>query len=105
MQIRSELTENHVLKIYEDPADNQYRRQVQACPRRGGLICGMKYEGQDIIVPVPPEVLSHRSRKVRGGIPIMFPQAGPGPGTQSRFPKLPQHGNARDSAWWAPLWL
>ena len=39
---------------------------------------------------------------VRGGIPILFPNAGPV--DSSKYPNLKQHGFARDSSKWKSVW-
>lgn len=64
--------------------------QVSVCPERGGIITSIMIDNTEILYPDPN---NFQSEKIRGGIPIMFPNAGPDE------EGLPQHGFARDSKW------
>jgi galactose mutarotase-like enzyme len=66
------------------------------CPERGGIITAMTIRGKDILY-MDEETFLDPSKNVRGGIPILFPNAGPldhGPYS------LEQHGFARKSSLW-----
>ena len=67
------------------------------CPDRGGIITSLILGGKEILY-MDRETLLDTSKSVRGGIPILFPNAGPIEGSQ--FPELKQHGFARTSSAW-----
>ena len=70
---------------------------VSFCPARGGLITGIQIAGRQILY-MNWRSFHDLSRNVRGGIPVMFPNAGPITG--SDYPELPQHGFARKCGDW-----
>jgi galactose mutarotase-like enzyme len=74
--------------------------EVSFCPRRGGMITSLKLQGKEILYF--DEVTFYDTQaSVRGGMPILFPNAGIIPeGTQnSELSNLKRHGFARDMAW------
>lgn len=71
--------------------------EVSCSPPRGGIITSLKMGGKEILY-MDEETFLNEQVNVRGGIPILFPNAGPN--ESSAFPKLKQHGFARTSAQW-----
>jgi galactose mutarotase-like enzyme len=67
------------------------------CPERGGIITSLKLNGQEILY-LDEETFNNTGVSVKGGIPILFPNAGPLT-KNSEFPNLSQHGFARNSEW------
>jgi len=65
-------------------------------PERGGIITSLKLFGREILF-LNEETLLDDTKNVRGGIPILFPQAGPLP-EGSLYP-LKQHWFARNMPW------
>lgn len=72
--------------------------EVSVCPQRGGIITSLKLNGTEILF-LNPENFNDINNNVRGGIPILFPNAGPIT-TDSEFSNLKQHGFARISSDW-----
>lgn len=70
---------------------------VSLCKERGGIITSIQYAGTEILY-LDTCTLYNEKSNVRGGIPILFPNAGPLHGTE--YPFLRQHGFARDSSAW-----
>ncbi len=66
-------------------------------PERGGIITSLKLKGKEILY-MEDETLFNPDVNVKGGIPVLFPNAGP-LSENSLFPKLPQHGFARNAKW------
>lgn len=89
---------------FSDPASGD---QLRLVPERGGLVCGWRCGGQELLY-FDAERFADPSKSVRGGIPVLFPICGNLPDDtlalpQGRF-RLPQHGFARDLPWTiAPL--
>ncbi|OGI89419.1 hypothetical protein A2911_02530 [Candidatus Nomurabacteria bacterium RIFCSPLOWO2_01_FULL_40_15] len=71
--------------------------QVSFCPQRGGIITSIKFKGKEILY-LDVATLQDPKVNVKGGIPILFPNAGPIESVQ--YPNLKQHGFARDSSRW-----
>lgn len=75
--------------------------EVSYCPERGGIITSIKLHGKEILY-MDEATFQDTKLSVKGGIPVLFPNAGP---IQSpRFPDLKQHGFARDFRWQAQKW-
>lgn len=70
---------------------------VSFCPERGGIITSIKFKDREILY-LDPATLQDPKVNVKGGIPILFPNAGPL--ENSPYPNLKQHGFARDSSQW-----
>lgn len=69
--------------------------EVSYFPERGGIITSLKLKGKDIFYLDQSTIDS--AGPVRGGIPILFPNAGE---IESReFPLLARHGFARNMPW------
>lgn len=58
--------------------------------RHGATVTSWKIMGQELLYLSPKAVFAP-GKAIRGGIPVVFPQFGPG--------MLPQHGFARNSTW------
>lgn len=71
--------------------------EVFYCPERGGIISSIKLGGKEILY-LDEETFNDLKSNVKGGVPILFPNAGP-LAEGSKFPNLEQHGFARKSAW------
>ncbi len=69
---------------------------VVIIPQKGGIVAKFTVDGKDILY-LDELTLSDPNGKVRGGIPILFPNAGPF--DQTGKYKLPQHGFARVLPW------
>ncbi|MDD4412528.1 MAG: methyltransferase domain-containing protein [Patescibacteria group bacterium] len=70
--------------------------EVSFCPERGGIISSLKLKGKEVLY-MDNDSFKDTQKNVRGGIPILFPNAGPV--EDSRY-KLKQHGFARTSDKW-----
>jgi galactose mutarotase-like enzyme len=71
--------------------------EISFCPLRGGSITSIKCKGTEILY-LDEATLNNPETHIRGGIPILFPNAGPI--ESSLYPHLQQHGFARDSSHW-----
>ena len=71
--------------------------EVSYCPERGGIITSIKLGGKEILY-LDEETFKNVDTNVKGGIPILFPNAGPIT-ESSEFINLEQHGFARKSKW------
>lgn len=72
--------------------------EVSYCPERGGIITSIKLRGKEILY-LDEETFQNVEVNTRGGIPVLFPNAGPI--KSSEFPDLKQHGFARGANWLA----
>ena len=73
-------------------------QRLEVAPWRGGLATSYRVHGREIFYL--DQASFDGGGSVRGGIPVLFPWAGPLPdGTFGVEGKLPQHGVARQSAW------
>lgn len=76
-------------------------QQLSIVPERGALITGWKVGSEDILY-MDRETLLDKSKSVRGGIPVLFPLAGPVRDgkyeVDGQTYALGQHGFARNSA-------
>jgi galactose mutarotase-like enzyme len=76
-------------------------QQLFVVPERGALITGWKIGSQDILY-MDRDTLLDKSKSVRGGIPVLFPLAGPVRDgkyeVEGQSYALGQHGFARSSA-------
>lgn len=70
--------------------------EVSFCPERGGIITSIKLKEKEVLY-LEADTLADKTKNVRGGIPILFPNAGPI--KEGKYP-LPQHGYARTSDKW-----
>lgn len=71
-------------------------------PERGGLLCGWRCEGREILY-FDTQRFADPTLSMRGGVPVLFPICGNLPDNrlplpQGNFP-LPQHGFARTMPW------
>ncbi len=72
--------------------------EVSLCPDKGGIITSIKVKGKEILRQ-DPHNFEDPDYKMRGGIPILFPNAGP---LKEGGPYLlKQHGFVRDSDKWS----
>jgi galactose mutarotase-like enzyme len=74
--------------------------EVFFCPARGGIITSLKFGGQEILY-FDDETFKNLDENVRGGIPILFPNAGliPDDIKPAKMKNLKQHGFARNLSW------
>lgn len=76
--------------------------EVRLVPGRGGLVTHWSVDGEALLF-LDEATLVDVSRNVRGGIPLLFPNAGPLPAEGVVFGgrriSQPQHGLARLAAW------
>lgn len=73
--------------------------EVFYCPERGGIITSLKLNGKEVLY-LDEETFRDLQKNVKGGVPILFPNAGP-IAEGSEFSNLPQHGFARNKKWQA----
>jgi galactose mutarotase-like enzyme len=82
--------------------DTESGAEVEVCPSRGGLITRFKV-GDTPVLSMDDTTLYDLSKNVRGGVPILFPMAGPLKDNQVVFDgktyEMKQHGFARNEAW------
>jgi galactose mutarotase-like enzyme len=69
--------------------------RVKIAPARGGLVTSFSVHDKEIFY-LDRTTFNDFTQNVRGGIPLLFPNAGPLQG--SLYP-LPRHGFARNTAW------
>lgn len=78
------------------------RAEVRLVPGRGGLVTHWSVDGEALLF-LDEATLVDAGRNVRGGIPLLFPNAGPlpveGVEVAGRRISQPQHGLARLAAW------
>ncbi len=67
------------------------------CIERGGIVTSLRLGGKEVLY-LEEATLRNPTANVRGGIPILFPNAGPI--DHDRFHGLKQHGFARTSSDW-----
>ena len=70
---------------------------VSYCADRGGIITSLVLQGKELLY-LDRETLNNKALSVRGGIPILFPNAG-ALRENLLFPKLEQHGFVRNIGW------
>ena len=71
--------------------------EVSFCPNRGGIITSLKFNDKEIFY-LDEVTFKNKENSVRGGIPILFPNAGELIDNKV-FPGLKRHGFARDMCW------
>ncbi|MCP3101176.1 aldose epimerase [Myxococcus sp. K15C18031901] len=75
---------------------------VEVIPSRGALVTSFQVGDEDLLY-LDAATVADPAKNVRGGIPVLFPIAGPLPGdtyvAQRESYTLPQHGFARRMAW------
>jgi galactose mutarotase-like enzyme len=74
-----------------------HNSEASFCPLRGGVITSLKFNNKEVLY-FDQETFVDKGKNIRGGIPILFPNAG-ALNTNSTFSKLKQHGFARDLQW------
>jgi galactose mutarotase-like enzyme len=83
------------VETIQGPKNNE----VSFSPERGGIIKSMKLNGIEVLY-MDEKTFVDENKNVRGGIPILFPNAGPLVGENNPYPNLKQHGFARTSPNW-----
>lgn len=73
---------------------------VSYCPERG-IITSLEMDGGIEVLYMDKETLNDKSVNIKGGIPVLFPNAGPIPEElkKSELSGLDQHGFARKQKW------
>ncbi len=69
--------------------------QAKIAPQRGGLVTSLSVDNREILY-LDRETFEDVTKNVRGGIPLLFPNAGP---LKGYLYNLPQHGFARKMVW------
>jgi len=76
--------------------------RVEVIPSRGALVTSLRV-GDEEVLYLDESTVADPAKNVRGGIPVLFPNAGPLPGDTyvalRESYSLPQHGFARRMAW------
>lgn len=82
--------------------DTTSNAEVEVCPSRGGLITRFRV-GDVPVLSMDDSTLYDLSKNVRGGVPILFPMAGPLKDNQvvlgGKTYEMKQHGFARNEQW------
>jgi galactose mutarotase-like enzyme len=80
--------------------DHEAKARVVLAPSRGGLVTRFEVAG-DAVLYLDEATLRDPSTNVRGGIPVLFPFAGPLRGDRLELSgaTMKQHGFARNLAW------
>jgi galactose mutarotase-like enzyme len=68
--------------------------EAEVCPARGALVTRLRASDDEVLY-LDEATFLDPFKNVRGGVPLLFPVAGPPP----EGSKLKQHGFARSSAW------
>lgn len=89
------IEKGNALKI--EKIEGPKNGEVRYCSKRGEIITSIKLGGKEIIY-LDEETFKNINTNVKGGIPILFPNAGPIT-ENPEFPNLAQHGFARNSEW------
>lgn len=76
---------------------NPEGNEVSYSPERGGIVTSVKFQGKEILY-LDSETLNNTETNVKGGVPILFPNAGPIPDElkTNELKNLKQHGFARN---------
>lgn len=77
------------IETIKDGVENE----VSFCPERGGIVTSLKLKNKEILF-FNEDTFNDIDLKVRGGIPVLFPNAG-----VLNDSSLPRHGFARDLEW------
>ncbi len=77
--------------------EGESRNAVSFSPERGGIITSLQFGGQEVLY-FDESTFNDPAKNVRGGVPVLFPNAGPG--NEALYPGLKQHGVARLSHDW-----
>jgi galactose mutarotase-like enzyme len=82
--------------------DTDANSEVEVCPSRGGLITRFRV-GDTPVLSMDDSTLYDLTKNVRGGVPILFPMAGPVKDNQytlgGKTYEMKQHGFARNEQW------
>ncbi len=73
--------------------------EVSCSPERGGIITSLKLHGTEVLY-MNDDTFADSTKNVKGGIPVLFPNAGPLEDEGNPYPGLKQHGFARTSSRW-----
>lgn len=84
---------NFSVKTIKGQKDNE----VSFCPSRGGIITSLKLKGKEVLY-FDSDTFLDQNKSVRGGIPILFPNAGELKNNDI-FPNLKRHGFAKNAEW------
>lgn len=92
------MEKNPQLKIetVKTPEGNE----VSFCPERGGIITSIKFDGNEVLY-MDDETFNNKEVNVKGGVPILFPNAGPihDEIKTDELKNLKQHGFVREFKW------
>jgi galactose mutarotase-like enzyme len=79
-----------------------HRSQVSVLPERGALVSQWRVDERELLF-LDETTVADRTKNVRGGIPLLFPNAGPLEQEEAKFEgrpiRQPQHGFARRHRW------
>ena len=82
-------------KTFEEITIVSGTTQAKIAPERGGLLTSFYIDSTEIIY-LDRETFIDATKNVRGGIPLLFPNAGP---LKGGLYNLPQHGFVRKIPW------
>lgn len=92
--------ENNIQALKVEQIKSPEGNDVSYSPERGGIITSLKFQGKEILY-LDEGTFRNIEGNVKGGIPILFPNAGPIPDEikTEELKNLKQHGFARESKW------
>lgn len=95
MQYFRPYNQNIVEDTFEEISILAGTTQAKIAPQRGGLVISFSCNNKEILY-LDRETLVDITKNVRGGIPLLFPNAGP---LKGRLYTLLQHGFVRSMPW------
>ncbi|MFA6097467.1 MAG: hypothetical protein WC788_07620 [Candidatus Paceibacterota bacterium] len=103
MKERIQFDETNEKELKIETISSPEGHEISFCPEKGGIITSIKIRGVEILRADPKDF---KEAKTRGGIPVMFPNAGALDGPlvdpsepEKKLETLKPHGFARDSKW------
>ncbi len=92
---QAKISSKFKTETIQGPSGNEISFSIE----RGGIVKTMKLKGMEVLY-LDEETFEAEDQNVRGGIPILFPNAGPLRGEHNPYPELKQHGFARTASDW-----
>ncbi len=82
-------------QAFEEISISSGATQVRIAPERGGLVTSFSIHNAETLY-LDRGTFNDENKNIRGGIPLLFPNAGP---LKGGLYNLPQHGFARRMPW------
>lgn len=97
MKERIQFDETNEKELKIETISSPEGHEISFCPEKGGIITSIKIRGVEILRADPKDF---KEAKTRGGIPVMFPNAGAlDSPLEEGLKTLKPHGFARESTW------